>query len=1344
MGASDLELALKLQAAVSGLDQVRGLVAEIESFGGSAGEVGEEAHRLGQRLDELTQQNAAIAQVKRLGEQSEASAKALAEAQDKAQRLGRQFAETEAPSKRLTSQFNKSREAVRRLTEQHQQHELAVQKARQEMVATGVTTQNLELAERRVGKALNEVSAEFSRQRDALSDIKTAASAAADAREAAARAALEAEQAATVEAQRAAKAAQDQAEAWHRLGLATKSELGAAADQARSDFATIEASGEATYQQLESAARLAMEKIAAAHGGVVPEADRARFAVYKQAEAADQVGDAFRRAGLQTREALERTAEEAKRDFFLIQQSGVATHEVLTEAAQRYARAAKAAYGDAVSASERARLQALGVDKAFWKAGESGEEAFSKAKASAMDLADVVQLVAGGLLVQQFVEANRATERMQKALEEVLGTSEAAAAEVSWLADEAERLGLRLPDAADAYTQLAAAAKGTALAGGESRRIFVAVAQAMAKLGKSADDTQGALLAVSQMISKGNVSAEELRGQLGERLPGAFQLAAKAIGTTTAGLGKMLENGEVVAEEFLPKFAAALADAYGGGEEAIESFSASQNRFLNAWDDVLRAVGDAGAWEVATRGMDVATDAMQHLGVAAALVTAGFVATGEAIGTLVAAIATMDFSEFGDEIERIFERASQRATDTAEKMYGLGEAGEAAGAGIEAGAKAAGDAVTEGLTGSAKAAAKEFDNLVGKGKGVGDALTKALEKIDLSGADGVQALAGLLGEVESKGNAAAKELRDGVAGALKKLNDDELAEFQVSAQEAFDGAEDGAERLGVAIEAALREAFRRLGLDLEETRTGIDTVTATATKMLNTVADNAQATSQDWQSAWYKALATVDNPSELKSLEAALERAKEKGKVSAETLEKHLEELRLKTKEVATAADKDLADAFARAGIKSKAELEAIAAKAEADYRRIKQSGEATAEGLVKAAERWMEAEVTAGNTVGAIRAEAAVKLQAMGKAAKKASTDTTGAMKEIRSESEKTKDALEGIQHAISTADSISELQALADELRKLRAEGKITAEELESGLDGIRGRAQSVGATLASIAKATDAMFRNLSTTLRDTYYGVESVDGELAQLAAQAQATIDAFWIPDISRDSWSELARHQRDLIIQFRDQASAAARLHEELQGVEGANDRVAAKARRAIREFDLLDQSQLDGLMGEIERVEAASDRLADTVTSTVDRLRDELSRLEGDQAAIEKRRYEERRKALEEQADQARKASNEEAAQEANEGLDLLDEIHRRRMDEIREAQREAAERTERDEERPAPERAPEPVPVPTPAGAGEIRVLRLEAGGAAVELMTDEDLEAITRRVIRVIEEAGMRVAG
>lgn len=88
--------------------------------------------------------------------------------------------------------------------------------------------------------------------------------------------------------------------------------------------------------------------------------------------------------------------------------------------------------------------------------------------------------------------------------------------------------------------------------------------------------------AVTQIMSKGTVQSEELRGQIGEALPGAFQIAARAIGKTTAELGKLLELGHVAAEDFLPKFSAALGRTGAIAQElALDSVSVKIQKVEN-------------------------------------------------------------------------------------------------------------------------------------------------------------------------------------------------------------------------------------------------------------------------------------------------------------------------------------------------------------------------------------------------------------------------------------------------------------------------------------------------------------------------------------------------------------------------------------------------------------------------------------------------------------------------------------------------------------------------------------------------------------------------------------------
>ncbi len=167
--------------------------------------------------------------------------------------------------------------------------------------------------------------------------------------------------------------------------------------------------------------------------------------------------------------------------------------------------------------------------------------------------------------------------------------------ELDFVRSTARQLGLDLDATANSYIKLAASARGTSLAGAQTQEIFTAVSRAATTLGLSSAEADGALLAISQMMSKGTVQAEELRGQLGERLPGAFQVAVRAMGVSTQELGKMLEAGQVIADDFLPKFAKELMKMGESAEAGARTAARELQRMKNAWSEFTQAVADSGA-----------------------------------------------------------------------------------------------------------------------------------------------------------------------------------------------------------------------------------------------------------------------------------------------------------------------------------------------------------------------------------------------------------------------------------------------------------------------------------------------------------------------------------------------------------------------------------------------------------------------------------------------------------------------------------------------------------------------------------------------------------------------------
>lgn len=164
---------------------------------------------------------------------------------------------------------------------------------------------------------------------------------------------------------------------------------------------------------------------------------------------------------------------------------------------------------------------------------------------------------------------------------------------LKFLNEQVDRLGLDVTSAYQGYKTFSGALMGTNLAGAEGNKIFRQVSEAATVMGLSGEQSEGAFLALGQMMSKGTVSAEELRGQLGERIPGAFQIAARAMGVTTSALGQMMQKGEVVASEFLPKFGAELEKTFSGKVGKVsQSLQANLNRLDASWQRLKVSIGN--------------------------------------------------------------------------------------------------------------------------------------------------------------------------------------------------------------------------------------------------------------------------------------------------------------------------------------------------------------------------------------------------------------------------------------------------------------------------------------------------------------------------------------------------------------------------------------------------------------------------------------------------------------------------------------------------------------------------------------------------------------------------------
>lgn len=284
----------------------------------------------------------------------------------------------------------------------------------------------------------------------------------------------------------------------------------------------------------------------------------------------------------------------------------LATLRINGAAAQDIARAAQAAKEKV--AALNAELNTTGNAAAGASGNLAGTTSHMAAMAvAALSVHEAIQLLKGSVstgiqfdsLKTQSVFANG-------------GDIRKGAEEMDFASKLSNQLGLELIGTSKAYAKLQASAKGTVLEGAATRDIFQAVASAGAVMGLTADEQAGALLAISQMMSKGTVSAEELKGQLGERLPGAFQIASKAMGVTTADLQKMLEAGQVMSADFLPKFAAALQASVSGSLPAAEASTRAQlQRLENAFTEFKLRIANSGLLDKVAEQLERVLD---HIG----------------------------------------------------------------------------------------------------------------------------------------------------------------------------------------------------------------------------------------------------------------------------------------------------------------------------------------------------------------------------------------------------------------------------------------------------------------------------------------------------------------------------------------------------------------------------------------------------------------------------------------------------------------------------------------------------------------------------------------------------------
>lgn len=206
------------------------------------------------------------------------------------------------------------------------------------------------------------------------------------------------------------------------------------------------------------------------------------------------------------------------------------------------------------------------------------------------------------------------------------------------------------------FAQFHAACEKTNLGLEQQKDVFESLTKAAAYYHLSADKAKDMMTAITQMMSKGKVASEELRRQLGNVLPGAFNLMAAALGVSNAQLEDMMKKGQVLSAEALPRFAAMLNTVTKNAN--FDSLQLQMNKLKNTWYELVER---SGAESIFTKAVAGANDFL-------ATITRNFDAIKAVIKGLVAAVASYKLFEHWKHEGETFIQFTNRLVTKLEKQ----------------------------------------------------------------------------------------------------------------------------------------------------------------------------------------------------------------------------------------------------------------------------------------------------------------------------------------------------------------------------------------------------------------------------------------------------------------------------------------------------------------------------------------------------------------------------------------------------------------------------------------------------------------------------------------------------
>jgi len=171
----------------------------------------------------------------------------------------------------------------------------------------------------------------------------------------------------------------------------------------------------------------------------------------------------------------------------------------------------------------------------------------------------------------QILNAAKSQQQYNNALQTATQDTGTFAKELLYVDNVQRAFGLNLQTTREGFTKLYASMAPTGFDSGSIEKLFTGISAATAALQLTPDKAERVIYAFGQMASKGQIMSEELKGQLGDVLPGALAIFAKSAGMSVKEFSKAMEDGEFVGQKFRETFAKVsdeLVNRFGTGAQA--------------------------------------------------------------------------------------------------------------------------------------------------------------------------------------------------------------------------------------------------------------------------------------------------------------------------------------------------------------------------------------------------------------------------------------------------------------------------------------------------------------------------------------------------------------------------------------------------------------------------------------------------------------------------------------------------------------------------------------------------------------------------------------------------------